>query len=349
LTCSSVPVAGSEPLAIVPGSNGSTTRIESFANPRQPITLCTLSPNAYDVRFISRTEIGYAINTLPNSPIDGVTEVHRMSLITGQAVSVAKIKGDAMDIAWSPDGSSVAFLMYNYVPNLGSGDANRLWLKSGADPARTITPFIPLFGRGGSVDDETIVRFSADGQYLLMVDTFVSGQAPASPVQASFQVRQVSDGRLLWVPPSALTASGKFGAFATMAAWSHAGHRLYYRDSTGVHTWQPPSTVGTLAKGIQWSKPSVSPDGRFVAYSLDVGGKVHVEVRDLAAGSVRVLPRAIGVPLMLSDTVMLESHMVPNNQGPGPPYFPSGLYMLNLSTNVETSLGGNSPVDVWPH
>ena len=47
---------------------------------------------------------------------------------------------------------------------------------------------------------------------------------------------------------------------------------------------------------------------------------------------------------------MLESHMVANNQGPGPPYFPSGLYVLNLSTNVETSLGGmGSPVDIWPH
>ncbi|HXC77943.1 MAG TPA: hypothetical protein VNU19_12915 [Candidatus Acidoferrum sp.] len=47
--------------------------------------------------------------------------------------------------------------------------------------------------------------------------------------------------------------------------------------------------------------------------------------------------------------VMLEWHMVANTQGPGPPYYPSRLYALNLSTNVETPVPGIlMTVDSWP-
>jgi len=46
---------------------------------------------------------------------------------------------------------------------------------------------------------------------------------------------------------------------------------------------------------------------------------------------------------------MLEWHMVANTQGPGPPYYPSRLYALNLSTNVETPVPGIlMTVDSWP-
>jgi hypothetical protein len=37
------------------------------------------------------------------------------------------------------------------------------------------------------------------------------------------------------------------------------------------------------------------------------------------------------------------------NQGPGPPYFPGGLYVLNLSTNVQTAVPNMLRVmDNWP-
>src|SRR5258708_25647213 len=76
-------------------------------------------------------------------------------------------------------------------------------------------------------------------------------------------------GNLVWVPPGALVAGDKIGAsFHTMAAWSRTSDRLYYRDAAGVHSWDPPATVGTLAEGLIWYSLSVSPDGRYVAYTV---------------------------------------------------------------------------------
>jgi hypothetical protein len=351
LSCSSTPVAASEPLVIVRATDFKSTLIDSFANPTHPVTLCSLSGNAYDVRFISRTEIGYAINSSSNDPINGILEIQRMSLIDRRPITVVTQQGDALDVAWSPDGSSVAYLLYTEDANLGSGAGNQLWLKTGSAAPRPISPLIPLFGRDGSVNDQTIVRFSHDGKYVLMVDTFVTGVAPELPKLAAFQVLSAEDGSLVWVPPSALGVSGgKSGPFITMAAWSHLSDRLYYRDQAGVHTWDAPATVGMLAQGLAWLSPSVSPDDRLVAYSVVVGGLPQIQMRDLAvAGSVRVLPGALGDPIMLSNQEMFEAHFVRSNQY-GPPYVGTGNYVLNLLTKVETELPGIfPPIDVWPH
>jgi hypothetical protein len=272
-----------------------------------------------------------------------------MSLIDRRSLVVTSFKGEALDVVWSPNGSSVAYLTYTYAPDLGSGDANQLWLKVGAADPKPVTPLIPLFGRGGSISDQAIVRFSHDGKYLLMVDTLVSGSAPPTADQAIVQVRSMPDGGLVFVPPSALQVSGgKGGAFVTMAAWSHLSDRLFYRDSTGVHTWDVSGTVGMFGAGIEWFQPSLSPDDRFVAYTAYAGGLPHIEIRDMVSSSVRALPGPIGAPIFLSDTAMLEAHYEPN-QGIGPPYLEGGWFALDLQTNKETSLPSIlRPIDVWP-
>jgi hypothetical protein len=131
--------------------------------------------------------------------------------------------------------------------------------------------------------------------------------------------------------------------------WLHGSDRLLYRDTAGAHRWEI-SGVRTFAAGLIWRSPSVSLDDRIVAYSAaGTTGKPHIELRNLTSGSVRVLSGTLGQPILLSDTVMLESHMVANTQGPGPAYIPSGLFALNFSTNVETPVPGIlMPLDSWP-
>jgi hypothetical protein len=324
------------------------TLIDSFANPARPATLCSLSAEAGSPKFISATEIGYAISNVTPDTVGTVSEIQRMSLIDKRPLTVATVPGQVMDVAWSRDGSNVAYLADTSSPDGSTG--NQLWLKKGSAPATALTPLIPQFGRDVSVDDETIVRFSPDGQYVAMVDTFVAGPVPALAKLAAFQVLSVQDGGLVWVPTGALGAAGKYGGWVTMAAWLHGSDRLFYRDPAGVHTWEPPTAVRTFAAGLLWRSPSVSLDDRIVAYSVaGTTGKPHIELRDLTSGSVRVLAGTLGQPILLSDTVMLESHMIANTQGPGPPYFPSGMYALNLSTNVETPVPGILiPLDNWP-
>jgi len=265
-------------------------------------------------------------------------------------VPVVEVQGMVMDFAWSPDGSSVAYLVYLEAPGLGSGSANQLWLKTGSDSSRALTPLIPLFGRGGSISDETIVRFSPDGKYLLMVDTYVLGLAPASPDLAHFQVRAMPVGNLVWVPPTALTAGDKIGfSFVTMAAWSRTSDRLYYRDRAGVHTWDPPSSVGTLVADLAWFSPSVSPDGRLVAYAVNMDTQPHVEVRDLVSNKVQVIPGIRGAPLFVGGRILFEAEYAPSQQGPGPPNSQTGRdFVFDLRTSVETPVEMINPIDYWP-
>ena len=327
------------------------TLIDSFANPTKPVTLCSLSAEAGSPKFISGTEVGYAITNSTQDPNVNITSIQRLSLNPGsKPITVATVQGNVLDVAWSPDGSSVAYLAYTEVSNLGSGAANQLWLKKGSAPAQALTPLIPLFGRDVSVDDQTIVRFSPDGKYLLMDDTFVAGAAPALEKFAAFQVLSAQDGGLVWVPPSALGVSGGKGApFATMAAWSQTSDRLYYRDQTGVHSWDPPATVGMVAAGLVWFSPSLSPDNSLLAYGANDIVQPRIEIRNVAHGSIKVLAGMKGDPLLLSDQEMIEAHFIRNTQS-GPPYIPSAYYTLNLLTNKETPIPGVlQPLDTWPH
>jgi Tol biopolymer transport system component len=318
------------------------TLIESLANPSKPVTLCSLSAVADSPKFISPTEIGYGIAT--SNPNANVTAVQRLNLKPGgKPITVATVQGNVLDVAWSPDGSSVAYLAY---PDGG----NQLWLKAGTAKPKALTPVIPLFGRDVYPDDQTIVRFSYDGKYVLMVDTFVSGAAPTLEKLAEFQVLSAQNGGLIWVPPSALGVSGsKLGPYVTMAAWSQTSDRLYYRDQTGVHTWDAPKTVGTLAAKLVWYSPSMSPDGTLLAYTVNMTTQPRIDIRNVSTGSIKVLAGLKGAPLMLSDSEMIEAHFVKNTQY-GPPYIPTGYYILNLLTNKETAIPGIlMPLDSWPH
>ena len=303
-------------------------------------------------RFISRTEIGYFTSSSMNNP-DATAVIWRTSLTDLKPVAVATVQGRIMDLAWTPDGSSVAFLLYTFAPGLGSGDANQLWLKTGDAAPRALTPLIPLFGRGGSISDQILVRFSSDGKYLLMVDTYVDNPPPASAEQAHFQVRAMPSGTLVWVPPTALNTSARCSRVSvTMAAWSSTADRLYYRDDTGVSSWMPTATVASIAGGLLWFSPAVSPDDRYVAYTVNLADKPQAEVRDLRSNSVRILPGTRAAQLFLSSSALLEGIYEPTNQqGLGTlPYGQTGSAAFDLTTGVETPLPMFiNPIDYWPH
>jgi hypothetical protein len=352
VACSAIPTAESEPLVLSWSLNDDQISVASLHDPSHPATLCTMGKTTTST-FISRTEVGFALSLSPNDPSSGTSVIGRINLTDGKPVSEVAVQGMVMDLVWSPDGANLAYLLYVNAPGLGSGSANQLWLKTGDAPARPLTPLIPLFGRGGSISDQTVVRFSHDGKYLLMVDTYVDGPVPASADQAHFQVRAMPSGNLVWVPASALSRGANVGpSFVTMAAWSRTSDRLYYRDSEGVHSWDAPISVAPMAAGLAWYTPSISPDGRFVAYTVNYDTKPQVEVRDLASNTVRALPGMRAKPLFVSGSKLVEGTFEPNHQqGPGTPYpVQTGSVVFDLNTGVETRLPvAINPIDSWPH
>lgn len=350
MSCSATPTAASEPLVISLTPAGQKHELMSLHDPAHPTSLCTID-GASNVKLISRTEIGFVSNPSLNNPIENTSLIQRMNLADLSPVAVVAVQGMVMDMAWSPDGSSVAYLVYTVAPGLGSGDANQLWLKTANAPPRPLTPLIPLFGRGGSISDQIMVRFSHDGKYLLMVDTYVNGPAPASPDLAYFQVRAMPAGNLVWVPPTALVTGSKVSSFVTMASWAGTAVRLYYRDSAGVHTWDPPATVQTITGMKDWFSPSVSPDDRFVAYTMNLDTQPQAEVLDLLSNTVRFLPGIRAASFFISSTTLLEGVYGPSNeQGLGTlPYKQIGSALFDLTTNVETPMSVLiNPADYWP-
>jgi hypothetical protein len=334
-----------EPLVIALSADFQQYLVVSFRDAAHPATLCTMSGATF--RFISSTEVGFTTNDTPNQPSAGTSVIARMRWSDQKPEAVAQAHGDVVDFAWSPDGSSVAYLTYANAP-LG-GVANQLWLKTGSAPPRALTPLIPVPGRGGSPEDQIVVRFSNDGKYLLMVDTAVDYGAPASPGHAHFQVRSIPDGTLVWSPPPGQTSGGSF-SLISMAAWSHKTDRLYYRDPDGVHTWDPPKIAGTLSSTLSWYTPSVSPDDRYVAYAVNMRNQPHVEVRDLVTNDVRVIRGTRAAPFFVADNLLFVAEYAPVPPGPGgmTHNHTGRAFVIDLRTIVETPVAFLDRIDSWP-
>jgi hypothetical protein len=336
VSCSATPIFADEPLLLASTPGSDKVLLEGLADPAHPTTYCTLS--GAEFRIFSPSEIGYVTTSSPNDPIHGTSVIGRINLGDLKPVALFSMRGEVLDLAWSLQGSRFAYLVSSDDP--ATGAVNVVWLSSQGDPPR-IAAQIPLYGRGGSLDDETIVRFSADGQYLFMVDTFVAGAAPASASQAVMQVWSaagVDAPALAWVPPSALEVSGsKSGPYITMAVWSHASNRLYYRDKVGVQTWEPQGLPVTFDPGVQWRWPSLSGNDSQLAYELTVNGESEVHVRDLISGSVQVF-KGERRPILLSTSEMIEEHT------------DGGWYVQSLPSGVETPRPEVAQLmDTWPH
>src|ERR1700694_3180941 len=124
VSCSTTPNADSEPLVMALTSDRQQFQILSLRDPVHPALLCTMAGAGF--RFISGTEIGYAASSSLNDPIRSTSVIGRMSLSNLTPVAVVEVQGDVMDFEWSPDGSSLAYLLYTSAPGVGSGAANQL-------------------------------------------------------------------------------------------------------------------------------------------------------------------------------------------------------------------------------
>src|SRR5260370_25059919 len=160
ITCSAIPTTASNPLVLVSNPKHDQVLLNSLHDPAHATTLCTLSGAGF--KFISCTEMCFATSSSSNDPINGTTTIGRLSVTGLMPVVDAVVQGEVMDFAWSPDGASMAYLLYTASPGLGSGYANQLWLTPGPDQPPPLTPLIPLCGRGGSVYEHDYVPLPPD-------------------------------------------------------------------------------------------------------------------------------------------------------------------------------------------
>ena len=282
--------------------------------------------------FLGQNLIGYIAlkGGGPSSTADQVTSVlTTLDLTTGQTAELASSKGIALAGSWSADGSSAAYFT-------DAGGVHHYWLKRGsAAPVEFSTP-AQVLGRGGIPDDESLVAFSPDGKYVVVVDTAVN----------RLQAFRTSDAAQVYAAPS-----GGAGGFRTMAVWTHTGGRFYFRNNSGVYQWDASSGISSFINGLKWSTPSLTADDRFVAYAVGTTSTPHVETRELSSGVVTALAPWRDQPVFVAETTLLVWEEAPCNTCMGPYNWTGKTLIVHTDTRAESDLGiaGWRFGPFWPH
>jgi hypothetical protein len=331
VTCASKIPSGSQ-LALVTLRGGSGIVVRDVTDVGHPVSRCSISGGSY-LRFVNGTHISYIV--MASSDLGAPGALYLVDLQT-QTTSLVRAWGYGGFLswvyAWSPDGQALTYL---------SSDSTGLaWHLLSASGDRTLSSLGTVVARGGKPDDDAMVAFSADGQYVAVEETFTAGgQAPP------LQVIRVADRKLVYSQTN-----------ATMAAWSAAGLRFYFLTNQVVQSWEPSGQIRTLAAGVPWIHPWPSADGTHIAFStLDPQGNHKVAVIDVTvgAGTTNVLsaePR-VGASFITPALVWYAGESLCTATAPcglGGPSLTGVTYISDL-VGVETESIDAAFYDSWPH
>jgi dipeptidyl aminopeptidase/acylaminoacyl peptidase len=337
VTCASKIPPGSQ-LALVTLRGGSGIVVRDVTDVGHPVSRCSISGGSY-LRFVSGTRISYIV--MSSSDLGAAGALYLVDLQT-QVTSLVRAWASggylAWVYAWSPDGKALTYLT--------SDTAGVAWHLLSATGDRTLSTLGMVPGRNVNTDnDDGMVGFSADGQYVALEETYtyqdkgkVVGLAPP------FQVVRVADGKLIYSRTD-----------GTMATWSAGGgQRLFFRSASGVQSWDPTGQIRTVAAGISWIHPWPSADGTHVAYSaLDAQGNHKSAVIDLGGGPAielstepRVNASFITSALAWDAGETICTTATPCGLG-GPPL--TGVTYISDLVGVETESIDAGFYDSWPH
>jgi hypothetical protein len=279
---------------------------------------------APEARFISAQKIAYI-----DSSNQGTSRIISFDLSSHASTVEVSATGQVLALAYSHDGSRLAYLEHD----ASSGKAT-LHIRSGDQ--ETKLSLNPIPGRGVSRDDQVRLEYAPDDHFLLMVDTFVGNQGTA-PETGQFLVLRTGDNTVAFVPPSGTSTN------ATMAVWARGTDRLYYRDQSGVRSWDAAATsVGTLVAGLRWYDPAASPDGHAIAFAdFDTGFVPHARVYDLTGHQVNPTSgQARSHPVFVTpDTLWYLEEQPCSGECLGGPTSTTGkVFAYNVKTKSETAL-----------
>jgi hypothetical protein len=284
-----------------------------------PVTLATFTARNVGPQFVSAGEVSFvdaAGLELMRVPGSSKTLVNRCPSV----------------FAWSPDGTTLAFVSEKEELHLVAGGQNRVVATMPTSPG----------GVGcesqGCVDDwEFRLRYSPNGAFISLV------QWPPGEFR-------------IWTSGGAVVAGSDYTSTSpdlprTMSVWS--GNTFYFRDRKGVEMWRS-GTESLLLAGVNWIRPHASPAGGQIVYETrDAAGTALVHLLDTASGKVRDLATARSEPAFLNSHLIWyqeERPCAPSDKCFAGPTIPTGrTFIYDLSDGTETESKIASVSDSWPH
>jgi hypothetical protein len=318
-------------LVTLRGSTGVIVRdISDLSN---PITRCVVhGTSANFVRFMDWSHVSYIVT---NANGDGALYLADLLTRTSSLVRAWTDEASMYWVyAWSPDSKTLSFV--------SSSSTGVTWHVLSAAGDVTLSRSGPIPGRGINPDsDDSMTGFSADGQYVALEHTFGAPDATAAP----FQIVRLSDHKVVY--------SRRDGS---MAAWSGAGARLFFRTLAGVETWDPKSGAHVVVPGLAWIHPWPSADGLRILYTAADGtGNHHVGYLRLTdqpiAGNVLNFQPRTGAAFLNSTLAWYaeESLCSQVSCGLGGPPLTGRTFLRDLVTTTERASIITSVFDSWPH
>jgi hypothetical protein len=300
ITCSGQ-IGAWDPVAVVQlradGNTGYPV-LRDYAESGSPTTVCTFA-GAQPVQLIDALHVvvqgsagAYAVVDLPE------VNFHWFHLPTGRYSTL---------IAVSPRLDQVAWLSASITAETaGMAVSREIHVTTAArDQVVASLPDEPTGFCGAPLDYSKPGAYSRSGEHLFVLDN--PRNLTGGPV-SSLRVFEGTTTVLSLVPPSGGWAPGEHPA---MAVWSPTSETLYYRQGGDVWRWTSGGGSSVFLPGVNWSYPTITPDGGHLAYQ-DEDQFVHLV--DLAGGGdSQLIGEAREKPAFLNGTQLW--YTTPNIHG----------------------------------
>ncbi len=329
------PIPADHELALVSLDNSAGVAVRDISDISNAATLCVINGGSF-FRFLNATHVSYIVTAT-----NGQGGLYEFDLQTNTTSLVRAWSNEGSlywVYAWSPDGNTLTYL--------SSDSAEVAWhmLSAAGDVELSRLGSIP--GRGVDPNnDDAMVGFSADGDYVALEETFTKNGSATGQV-APLQVIRLADNQRVYSRTE-----------GTMATWSGSEASLYYRTSSGVEVWDPTNGAHLAVPGLSWIHPWPSADGLRIAYTTaDANGNHfpgYIRLDDQPPTGIPLsnLPRA-GAAFFDSTLVWYAQESVCGGAVQcdlgGPPR--SGrAFLHDLVTGTENSTIDTAFFDSWPH
>ncbi|MGH9008871.1 MAG: hypothetical protein ACRDYF_03385 [Acidimicrobiia bacterium] len=279
------PAAAAHSGRVVWAENGDIWLYDAETDKRRALTTDGTARHDFKPRFRDGTRVTYLRSNEEFGPDPTLVE---FDLISGQRHALQQLPGYIRAYEWNPDGITLAY--YSVL----SDDGNTELHITGNGPPR-LRRLAPIEGRGRFINyDETRIEWSPHGHRLLVVDTALD-----TAVGTSFE-------NTLYV----LNADGTDAiapGLGTWARWSADSRSIYCLCATQPNRddcrWQAIDVTNGLRTPLlihSGARPSLSPDGRLLAYDDGKDTPSMYVLDPRKPGSQRFLARAAIAPVWLS-------------------------------------------------